>query len=208
MPGKCHPIPRSRCSLTPPPPPSCPPAPPAAPRTLPSPPHSHSTVGHVVPPPPLGRTPQVPTLLHLATLSGVLACLLRNFKASLSSLPLLSQTLGSLPLGTWDCACIGDSRAGGGAGEMGGGAGGGNGGGSFSAPGGGGGSSTAAPAATAAGAHPVFSSGSGTGGSRAREHKRMAVCVQHLILRLPACTHACMGRKWRGGVGFLTCPPC
>lgn len=40
-------------------------------------------------------------MLHLATLSGVLACLMRHFRASLASLPLLSQPLGSLPLGTW-----------------------------------------------------------------------------------------------------------
>ncbi|EFJ45435.1 hypothetical protein VOLCADRAFT_63727 [Volvox carteri f. nagariensis] len=42
-----------------------------------------------------------PHVLHLATLSGVLACLMRHFRASLASLPLLSQPLGSLPLGTW-----------------------------------------------------------------------------------------------------------
>ena len=40
-------------------------------------------------------------MLHIATLSGVLACLMRHFRASLASLPLLGQTLGSLPLGTW-----------------------------------------------------------------------------------------------------------
>ncbi len=39
--------------------------------------------------------------LHLATLSAVLACLMRHFRASLASLPLLAQPLGSLPLGTW-----------------------------------------------------------------------------------------------------------
>eukprot|EP00877_Chromochloris_zofingiensis_P006377 jgi/Chrzof1/1993/Cz10g29010.t1 len=43
----------------------------------------------------------VPTVLHIATLSGVLACLMRHFRASLASLPLLSQPLGHLPLGTW-----------------------------------------------------------------------------------------------------------
>jgi len=43
----------------------------------------------------------IPNLLHIATISGVLACLLRHFRASLSSLPLLSHPLGSLPLGTW-----------------------------------------------------------------------------------------------------------
>ncbi|GIL65126.1 hypothetical protein Vafri_18936 [Volvox africanus] len=48
---------------------------------------------------PGGQEP--PHVLHLATLSGVLACLMRHFRASLASLPLLSQPLGSLPLGTW-----------------------------------------------------------------------------------------------------------
>jgi hypothetical protein len=41
------------------------------------------------------------TLLHIATLSGVLSCLLRHFRASLASLPLLGQPLGALPVGTW-----------------------------------------------------------------------------------------------------------
>jgi hypothetical protein len=44
---------------------------------------------------------QIPNLLHVATISGVLACLLRHFRASLSSLPLLSHPIGSLPLGSW-----------------------------------------------------------------------------------------------------------
>eukprot|EP00198_Chlamydomonas_reinhardtii_P013855 XP_001703192.1 predicted protein [Chlamydomonas reinhardtii] len=48
-----------------------------------------------------GGPEQPPHVLHLATLSGVLACLMRHFRASLASLPLLSQPLGSLPLGTW-----------------------------------------------------------------------------------------------------------
>jgi hypothetical protein len=30
-------------------------------------------------------------VLHLATLSGVLACIMRHFRASLASLPLLGQ---------------------------------------------------------------------------------------------------------------------
>ena len=34
-------------------------------------------------------------------MSGMLACLLRHFRASLASLPLLSQPIGALPLGTW-----------------------------------------------------------------------------------------------------------
>eukprot|EP00197_Chlamydomonas_leiostraca_P002761 CAMPEP_0202856964 /NCGR_PEP_ID=MMETSP1391-20130828/74_1 /ASSEMBLY_ACC=CAM_ASM_000867 /TAXON_ID=1034604 /ORGANISM="Chlamydomonas leiostraca, Strain SAG 11-49" /LENGTH=551 /DNA_ID=CAMNT_0049535697 /DNA_START=328 /DNA_END=1983 /DNA_ORIENTATION=+ len=44
---------------------------------------------------------EIPDVLHLATLSAVLACLMRHFRASLASLPLLAQPLGSLPLGTW-----------------------------------------------------------------------------------------------------------
>lgn len=44
---------------------------------------------------------EVCTLLHIATMSGVLSCLLRHFRASLSCLPLLAQPLGCLPLGTW-----------------------------------------------------------------------------------------------------------
>ena len=52
-------------------------------------------------PRPAAHPPQPPHVLHLATLSGVLACLMRHFRASLASLPLLSQPLGSLPLGTW-----------------------------------------------------------------------------------------------------------
>ena len=41
-------------------------------------------------------------MLHVATAAGVLACLMRHFRASLASLPLLAQPLGALPLGTWD----------------------------------------------------------------------------------------------------------
>lgn len=44
---------------------------------------------------------RVNTLLHIATISGVLACLMRHFRASLSSLPLLLQPVSSLPMGTW-----------------------------------------------------------------------------------------------------------
>ncbi len=47
---------------------------------------------------PQGRVVEV---LHLATLSAVLACLMRHFRASLASLPLLAQPLSALPLGTW-----------------------------------------------------------------------------------------------------------
>uniref|UniRef100_A0A7S3QNI8 CBS domain-containing protein n=1 Tax=Dunaliella tertiolecta TaxID=3047 RepID=A0A7S3QNI8_DUNTE len=44
---------------------------------------------------------EIPMALHLATLSAVLACLMRHFRASLASLPLLGQPLGSLGVGTW-----------------------------------------------------------------------------------------------------------
>lgn len=53
---------------------------------------------------------EIPNLLHVATISGVLACLLRHFRASLSSLPLLSHPLGSLPLGSWASADLLDSE--------------------------------------------------------------------------------------------------
>jgi hypothetical protein len=46
-------------------------------------------------------TDDVPTVLHIATLSGVLACLMRHFRASLASLPLLQQPLASMPIGSW-----------------------------------------------------------------------------------------------------------
>lgn len=45
--------------------------------------------------------PEGQLLLHLATLSGILACLNRHFRASTASLPLLSQPLDRLPVGTW-----------------------------------------------------------------------------------------------------------
>jgi 5'-AMP-activated protein kinase regulatory gamma subunit len=44
---------------------------------------------------------EVPNVLHTATLGGVLTCLMRHFRASLASLPLLAQPLCSLALGTW-----------------------------------------------------------------------------------------------------------
>lgn len=44
---------------------------------------------------------RVNTLLHIATISGVLASLMRHFRASLSSLPLLAQAISNLPIGTW-----------------------------------------------------------------------------------------------------------
>jgi len=40
-------------------------------------------------------------VLHIANLSGVLACLMRHVRSSPASLPLLAQPLGALPLGTW-----------------------------------------------------------------------------------------------------------
>ena len=43
----------------------------------------------------------VNTLLHIATISGVLASLMRHFRASLSSLPLLGQPINHLPIGSW-----------------------------------------------------------------------------------------------------------
>ncbi|KAG7668620.1 hypothetical protein Ndes2526B_g03759 [Nannochloris sp. 'desiccata'] len=43
-----------------------------------------------------------PEVLHTASLAGVLACLMRHFRASLASLPLLAQPLHSLPVGTWN----------------------------------------------------------------------------------------------------------
>lgn len=44
----------------------------------------------------------VPEVVHSASLAGVLACLLRHFRASAPSLPLLSRPLRQLPVGTWD----------------------------------------------------------------------------------------------------------
>lgn len=43
----------------------------------------------------------LPSVLHIATLSGVLSCLMRHFRASLASLPLLALPLSQLPIGTW-----------------------------------------------------------------------------------------------------------
>ncbi|KDD71375.1 hypothetical protein H632_c5184p0, partial [Helicosporidium sp. ATCC 50920] len=50
--------------------------------------------------PPFTTCPTV-DVLHNATISGVVACLLRHFRASMPSLPLLQQPLKSLALGTW-----------------------------------------------------------------------------------------------------------
>ena len=44
---------------------------------------------------------EVCTLLHVATFGSVIACLLRHFRTSLASLPLISQPVGNLPIGTW-----------------------------------------------------------------------------------------------------------
>jgi hypothetical protein len=49
---------------------------------------------------------QIPSALQLATLSGVLACLMRHFRASLASLPLLAQPIGTLPIGSWSPDCV------------------------------------------------------------------------------------------------------
>jgi hypothetical protein len=48
-----------------------------------------------------GRTGDPPAVLHITSLSGVLASLMRHFRASLASLPLLAQPLASMPLGSW-----------------------------------------------------------------------------------------------------------
>jgi len=40
-------------------------------------------------------------LLHLCTMGGVLSCLMRHFRGVPAALPLLSQPIGALPLGTW-----------------------------------------------------------------------------------------------------------
>lgn len=65
------------------------------------------------PQPPPGGAPPSPSasaalgdcpegdVLHTATIAGVLACLMRHFRASLASLPLLAQPLSALPIGTW-----------------------------------------------------------------------------------------------------------
>ena len=43
----------------------------------------------------------VPQLLHLTNLAEVLACLVRHFRGVPSALPLFSQPIGALPVGTW-----------------------------------------------------------------------------------------------------------
>ena len=51
--------------------------------------------------PPAADPSAAPEVLHSATTSGVLACLMRHFRASLASLPLLGQPLSALPIGSW-----------------------------------------------------------------------------------------------------------
>ena len=46
----------------------------------------------------------VPQLLHLTNLAEVLACLVRHFRGVPSALPLFSQPIGALPIGTWTAA--------------------------------------------------------------------------------------------------------
>ena len=49
-----------------------------------------------------GMGVRAPQLLHLASISGVLAYICRHFKASMASLPLMASPLGGLPVGTWN----------------------------------------------------------------------------------------------------------
>lgn len=60
-------------------------------------------------PDPSQRSPGDPIceLLHITTLSGVLACLMRHFRASLASLPLLNAQIGDVPLGAWLASALG-----------------------------------------------------------------------------------------------------
>ena len=51
-----------------------------------------------------GAGQEICTLLQVATFGSIIACLLRHFRSSLASLPLLSQPVGSLPIGTWSPA--------------------------------------------------------------------------------------------------------
>eukprot|EP01024_Parvocaulis_polyphysoides_P006961 TRINITY_DN12068_c0_g1_i1.p1 TRINITY_DN12068_c0_g1~~TRINITY_DN12068_c0_g1_i1.p1 ORF type:complete len:580 (+),score=58.64 TRINITY_DN12068_c0_g1_i1:205-1944(+) len=45
---------------------------------------------------------QVSEVLHVATVSHVLACLMRHFMTSWTSLPWLAQPVGNVPMGTWN----------------------------------------------------------------------------------------------------------
>ncbi|EEH58068.1 carbohydrate-binding module family 48 protein [Micromonas pusilla CCMP1545] len=53
--------------------------------------------------PPRGQTPTA-QLLHLTNLAEVFACLVRHFRGVPSALPLFSQPIGALPIGTWTAA--------------------------------------------------------------------------------------------------------
>ena len=64
------------------------------------------------PPPP--QRPASQQLLHMSTMSGVLACLMRHFRGVPNALPLLSQPLGRLPIGTWSDVARHDPASGGG----------------------------------------------------------------------------------------------
>ena len=56
-------------------------------------------------------TGKICELLHVATLSGVLACLMRHFRASLASLPLLNAQIIEVPLGAWVASSLaGDGK--------------------------------------------------------------------------------------------------
>lgn len=50
---------------------------------------------------PDARAPAASQLLHLATMPGVLECLMRHFRGVPNALPLLAQPIGALPIGTW-----------------------------------------------------------------------------------------------------------
>lgn len=47
------------------------------------------------------NTTDCPQLLHMTNLAEVLACLNRHFRGIPSALPLFSQPIGALPIGTW-----------------------------------------------------------------------------------------------------------
>ncbi|GJP46219.1 hypothetical protein CLOM_g5528 [Closterium sp. NIES-68] len=49
----------------------------------------------------VAEAPPPPQLLHLASLAGILKCVAKHFRHVAGSLPLLSQPLGALPIGTW-----------------------------------------------------------------------------------------------------------
>jgi len=75
-------------------------APPALPQVVKTLVESRCSVAPILSCDPSGGD-DIPHVLHIATISGVLACLMRHFRASFASLPLLSQPLGSMPIGTW-----------------------------------------------------------------------------------------------------------